>query len=445
MLLALLAALCLGAPGDLLTPEERKSVDALIAAVVAAGFPDGAKASVHSGKLAVSATFDPQKEAVPLPSDASTTQMTNPGTTKMTYGYAFQGLHLKLADGSWVISLAYRFKPRAGDSVTPESPALDLAGLTEAACKAHPFHAEKDAAAWLEGVDPAHRVRATQSMDVLVPITRYLKLNADALGPAIVLLHRAGWADAAAASLSIADQRARQYWQLRPWTEPDPAFDPTGAYPKAKDEEQAWKKAHPLAVPEAPAVALRRALFRWCRAQIMADDGLLAPEAAAAVCKAAVDPKDPQGNAARTDALLAGSKLPITPAANADLAARLQSWEANPRKPKMLVSSGGDGASLTMSTGFSAPAPAYAPKKEDLDALVALLADERPSRFWDFAGPRSVGDNAWRALAKLLDADPRKLAGQGTEKPWTAAERKSASAAFQRWWKDHRKDYVEKK
>jgi hypothetical protein len=83
----------------------------------------------------------------------------------------------------------------------------------------------------------------------------------------------------------------------------------------------------------------------------------------------------------------------------------------------MAVSGGGDGASIA--TSFSAPAPAYVPKREDLDALVALLADERPSRFWDFNGPRTVGDNAWRAVAKLLEADPRKLAGQPTEKAWT--------------------------
>ena len=440
---ALLSLLCLLPPGDLLTPEERKNIDALISAAVAAGFPDGAKASVHSGKLTVSATFDPQKEPAPLPSDASTTQMTNGGTSAVTYGYAFQGLHFKLADGSWIISLSYRFKPRAGDSVNPESPALELAGLSEAAARAHPFSAEKDAATWLDGVDPAHRARATQAMNLLVPITRHLKLNADALGPAIVLLHRAGWPDAAAATLSIADQRARQYWQLRPWTDPDPAFDPTGVYPKAKDEEQAWKKAHPLALPEDPATALRRALFRWARAQIMADDAVLTPEIAAAVCKIAVDPKDPQKNGPRSDALLAGSKLPLTPAANADLAARLQSWEAAPRRPKMSVSGGNNGAS--MATSFSAPPPAYVPKKEDLDALVALLADERPSRFWDFAGPRTVGDNAWRALAKLLDADPRSLASYPTEKPWTAAERKAASAAVQRWWKEHRKEFVDKK
>jgi hypothetical protein len=108
----------------------------------------------------------------------------------------------------------------------------------------------------------------------------------------------------------------------------------------------------------------------------------------------------------------------------------------------MLVSGGSEGSnSLTMSTGFSAPAPAYVPKKEDLDALVALLGDERPSRFWDFAGARTVGDNAWRAVATILEADPRTKAGIATEKPWTAAERKSAAAGFQKWWKDHRKEF----
>jgi hypothetical protein len=432
--------------GDLLTPDERKEIDSLVAAMVAAGFPDGAKAKAYSGKLSVSATFEPPKEPSPLPPEASTTQMTGPGS-KMTYGYAFDGLHLKLADGSWVISLLYRFKPRAGDSVDASgAPEVDLAGLTAAAAQAHPFQAEKQAAKYLESLDPAYRKRTAQAMDLVGPVTKLLKLNPDPLAPAIVLLHRAGWPDAAAASLALADHRARSYWLLRPWTDPNAAFDPTGAYPKAKDEEQAWKTAHPLLVPEPPGTALRRALFRWCRAQILADEALLSRDAAAAACKAALDPKDPQGNAARTDALLAGSNLPVTPPAGADLAARLQSWEAAPRKPRMSVTGGGGGGgnTLTMSTSFTAPPPAYAPKKEDLDALVAFLADERPSRFWDFSGPRTAGDNAWRAVATLLEADPRRLAGHPMDKPWTAAERRAAASAVQRWWKDHRRDYVGK-
>jgi hypothetical protein len=169
---------------------------------------------------------------------------------------------------------------------------------------------------------------------------------------------------------------------------------------------------------------------------------MIAPDAAAAVCKAALDPKDPQKHAARIDALLAASKLPLVPAENASLVARLESWEARTRKPRMKVTSGKDGSSIA--TSFEVPTPAYEPKKEDLDALVALLGDERPSRFCDFSGPRPVGDNAWRAIAMLLKADPRTLAGIPIDHPWTSAERKSSSASFQKWWKDHRGEYVEK-
>ena len=89
---------------------------------------------------------------------------------------------------------------------------------------------------------------------------------------------------------------------------------------------------------------------------------------------------------------------------------------------------------LAISTSFTAPPPAYTPQKADLDGLVVLLADERASRFWDFAGPRTVGDNAWRALAILLKSDPRTLAGYPTDKPWTSDKRKVAAKAVQAWW-----------
>src|SRR5436190_10927310 len=101
----------------LLTPDEAKDVEAVIASILAAGFPDARGATVYAGKLAVSATFDPAKDPHPLPSSASTTQMTDPKSGKVTYGYEFDGLHLRLADGSWVIGASHRFKPNAGDKV----------------------------------------------------------------------------------------------------------------------------------------------------------------------------------------------------------------------------------------------------------------------------------------------------------------------------------------
>lgn len=431
---------------EILTKDEAKEVDAVIASMFSAGLPDTAKAVLHSGKLSVQATFDPGKDPTPLPSSASTMQMTNGASGKMTYGYEFSGLHLALADGSWIISLAYHFKPGAGDSVNASgAPEMDLASLTATAAAAHPFHAEKDAVKYLEGIPAERRARAKAELDFFVPITHFLKLRPDDVPQAIVLLARAGWTDAPAASLSVADQRARSYWQLKPWTVPDGPFDPTGAYAGAKQEEAEWRKEHPQVESEAPQIALRRALFRWCRAQLMAEgpeDALVPAAVAAAAAKAMVDPGDPQGYAARTDALLAATRLPLTPPENADLPARLQSWEARQRQPRMVVNGGpsGGGTSLGISTAFAAPAPAYEPKKEDLDALVALLADERPSRFWDFGGARTVGDNAWRAVAALLKADPRTLAGHPTDRPWTAAERKEAATAVQRWWKAHGKE-----
>lgn len=436
----------------LLTAAEAKNVEAVVASLLAAGFPDAKGATVYAGKVAVSATFDPAKEPHPLPSAASNTQMTDPKSSKVTYGYEFEGLHFKLADGSWVIATSHHFKPKAGDTVgTADAKTINLPTLTADAIADHPFDAAADGAKWLARVAPAQRERATASMERFVPVTHYLQLGSDDLAPAVVLLHRAGWPDAAALSLAIADQRARSYWQMRPWTNAaPPPFDPTGAYPTLKAEDEAWRAATAAFTSEPPATALRRALFRWCRAELAAEspeDALLPAAPAAAGAKAMVDPKDPQGNAAQVDALTAGMKLPVTVPEDADLVARLQSWEARPRRPRMTVTGGGGGAGgagASISTSFDAPAPAYTPDKKDLDALVGLLADERPSRFADFAGPHPLGDNAFRALAVLLKADPRALARHPTDHPWTAAERKDAAAAVQTWWKAHHGEYEAK-
>jgi hypothetical protein len=436
-------------PAPLLTQAESRGIDALTAAILKAGFPDAAKAVVYSGELSVSATFDP-KGPPPLPSSRSKMQMSVPNSTNMTYGYQFDGLHFKFPDGTWLISLNYRFKPKEGDKVnTDAASVINVADLTAAAAKEKPFDAEKDAVEWLKTVAPEHRARTKAGMNRLVPVLNYLRLDLDHLAPAVVLLARAGWNEAGALSLSISDQRAQKYWQMRPWSGPEFAFDPTGEYPKSEAEEQAWRKARPQFSPEPPETAFRRAMFRWSRVQITAEspeDVFLTPAVAGAIAKVTVDPKDPQGNGAKIDALLAGMRLPVTPPEGAGLAIRLQCWEARERKPRMVVGGGkpGAGGSISMSTSFIAPVPAYVPQKSDLDALVALLGDERPSRFWEFSGPHPVGDNALRALAILLKADPRALAGHPTDRPWTAAGRKAAAAAVQKWWKEKRKDYVEK-
>ena len=430
----------------LLTPIEAQGVDSVIGAVLKAGFPDARGAEVYSGPITVRATFDPLKDPMPLPSDASGMQETIPNSSRVTYGYEFDGLHFKMPDGSWIVSLSYHFVPRKGDEVNEKNAKrINLATLTADASAAHPMDAAKTANS-LAKVAPEHRERSTAAVNEVAPVLNYLRIGADSLAPATVLLHQAGWTQADDLTLAIADIRSRLYWQVHPWDEADPPFDPTGQYPKAKAQEQAWQQSQPFYRPEGPDIALRRAMFRVCRAQIMIPDPesrLFSIDVAANVAKAVVDEKDPQGNVAKIDAIVAGSKLPVTPAAGADLATRLQSWEARPRMPKMVVTSPA-GNSPSIATGFGAPEPAYVPAKEDLDALVALLADDRPSRFSDFSGPRTVGDNAWRALASLLNDDPRALAGYPADRPWTHNERMAAAKAVQMWWKQHRGEYVGK-
>ena len=52
--------------GALLTKDESKELNAVLTAMEQAGFPDTAKSVAYSGKLAVSATFDPAKGTPPL-------------------------------------------------------------------------------------------------------------------------------------------------------------------------------------------------------------------------------------------------------------------------------------------------------------------------------------------------------------------------------------------
>jgi hypothetical protein len=346
---------------------------------------------------------------------------------------------LERKDGSWILGLTKRFTPDADDRVDAgRAPAVVAERLTAAAQAAHPFD-KATISEWLEGFQAGDREAAGAGVALMGPVSEHLGLHTNFFAPAVVMLHRAGWRDATLACVAIAGARAGEYWQLRPWVEPDGTFDPTGAYPDMEATEEAWRKAHPRLTLEPPATALRRAMHRWCRNELMHDVRLLSPRVAAAVCLATLDPGDPQRHAPRIAALSAAAGIPAEPGPSADLAGKLASWSL-PGRPRMVVSSTNDGAGMT--TSFVEPKPAYKPERKDLDALMALLSDDRPSRFIDFSGARSIGDNAFRAVAEILDADPRALAKHPVTAPWTPAERKKAATAVQAWWKDHRAEHV---
>jgi hypothetical protein len=94
------------------------------------------------------------------------------------------------------------------------------------------------------------------------------------------------------------------------------------------------------------------------------------------------------------------------PAATAPLAERLAAWDpfADPDLPRLA----------------------------DRDGLLALLDDPRPCRWFDprlGGAPRSLGDQALRALAVRMGIDPRLPAGIDPGLPWDDRQRRAAAGA----------------
>lgn len=438
MRILLLFPLCwLLTSAEPLTRTQREAIIQVVTDVVQAGFPETQGATLFGGDIKIRATVGPNGEEPVLPGNESEMQESIGGST--AYNFTFSGLHVHTVAGAWLVALRFHYIPRPADTVdTTPSHLLNLETLTADAAKQTPFHSLVDAKEWLAPLPESDRGRVAQAMDLLVPITYYLKIGPDNWPAAMLLLQRAGWGDAPLFALVIADQRARNFWQLRAWREPDIAFDPSGKYPHAKSEEDAWRQAHSTLELEEPAVALRRALFRVFRGHLTSENPLLAPDQALACAIACCDPGDPQGNIPRLQAIYASRTISAEVGADAALADRLASWDDGRQTPRMAFrgSQGKDG-SASMSTSFSMPTPSYVPKADELDALIDLLADERPSRWYDFSGCRSIGDNAWRAVTILLGKDPRILAEWPLDHPWTGAERKAAASAVQAWWLVH--------
>jgi hypothetical protein len=144
-------------------------------------------------------------------------------------------------------------------------------------------------------------------------------------------------------------------------------------------------------------------------------------------------------------ALRARITIPPTAAPDADLIARLQSWKSTAKDAK--------GKWIRDS---KVPA-----KRSDTDALVALLDDNRPTRWVsDYALPRPLGDVALEALSELWHCDwrwlvvndpavaailpPRKEKNKidrGDEwlwasTAWTAERRAIIMPAIKTWWKN---------
>lgn len=74
----------------------------------------------------------------------------------------------------------------------------------------------------------------------------------------------------------------------------------------------------------------------------------------------------------------------------------------------------------------------------EMDALVRLVDDPRPCRWIDGTTPRTLGDNALRAIASLLGFDPRVVIARDLAASWDAQERHATAAALAAWWDGNR-------
>jgi hypothetical protein len=188
--------------------------------------------------------------------------------------------------------------------------------------------------------------------------------------------------------------------------------------------------------PEAGGIAaiLRAAMVAWAGERlIVADQRGRAAALAAAKALAAGD----AAVVANLDALAAGRALPAGAPADAPLSTRLGCWRPPDQAADILRGALDDGGDALL-VQFSTDEPQQTIGEQDLDALVALAADARPSRWIEGGLARTLGDNALRAIAWLLCEDPRELAGRPTDATWSTAERSAVAAGLSRWWAEHR-------
>ncbi len=424
--------------------KEIQSVRALADQLTELGFPDGAGAEFYVGKITVASTVDPAKEKPAFPVSQSTMQSTAPNGNLMEYRYVFGGFHTKLSDGTWFVGLNSRFTPDKKNVLdTSGAVRIDPATAFENALKEHPYDIQESSPDWVKAYPEAKREQLSKITDHAAPLLTYLNLNVNVAPLAVILLHRAGMKEAPIIIGGIADIRSRNFWQLSYWNAEPSSFDPTGVYEEQQALEGKWHDGNEGNYPwESFDVAFRRAAHRTLRQSLMTDNPLLQPATAAVLVKATLDKDDPQGIGRSVDLLLGGSKISETPANNASIKEKLAAWGL-PGEPEMVVQKGKGGAanSISMSTMFVTPVPAYQPQEADLNKLFALIGDNSPTRWNDFQGGRNVGENALRAIAVLLNRNPLELVELDGLDPWTPERQKLAAEKLAKWWTANQSNY----
>jgi hypothetical protein len=442
-----------------LDPADKAEITRLLDAAVAHGFPNVAGAAVYAGDLRFDAeilnAFSPGayggrgEQIVGIP----------------TACFDGHGLHLKLADGSWLVGLALP-APAAQVDAAGHAP-LTLAEVAatlrqEAGADADFAHAEQQAALWLQGYPPAaHPALRTSlrwwllrralglrdSLDFDAALLHLVRLGVPQSDGILVLLaldqaHTLGDPASEAAApllLSGADRdRFRRVQQGR--------FLVLGA-------QNPMRQRHVL---DPLPVVVAQTLHRWFRARLVRPDPRLTAQQALDGMQAVLIPGMAGEMREQTWLFAARAALPAKRPADASLALRVALW--NPPDPQMNLSFAVGTITELTDDQLAAMPPhvrdfvrqakevqANAFTLRDLGALIALSGDASAScwldgdlgRSADTRVVRTVGDNALRILAHLLHVDPRVLIHRDPLEPWTPQASAATASALQAWWRDH--------
>lgn len=430
-----------------LPEDERGSVTLLIEKLVGLGLPDTKGGKYFVGTAVVRQRFDPSQKSPALPMRYCGKQSTVPGSKEMDYEFTVDGPHFERSNGSWLLGLQHVLKPTKDlEIVQNDLSSRDLAHARENAEAQFAFPAEEKLDAWFARVPEDRRSAMKMGAKYSMPLWQYFELHPSEPTLGTCYLLRAGVDDAGSLTYVIADVRCRDFWRMRYWDAEAYPFDPTGEYPGLDSVVENWPASDKPYPAEVPSVALRRDLHRYFFHLLKSSGNELPMQTVAALAHATLDPGDPQQIKRRIDMLVLAKKIPKVTPNDADLATRLSSWgepDAE-EQPNFQVLNTGSDQQPRISTAFVVPKPAYEPTPEDLPKLFELLSDNRPTRWTDFQGARTVGENALRAVAMIMKDNPLKLVDYAGLEPWTEARRKSANEALIKWWRANGSEYVSK-
>lgn len=409
--------------------DQRAALLALADQAVALGMPDARAGTLHRGELKVS-WLQPQADGT-----------TQPRTLIVP------GIHVRMADGSWLVTLDRLLVPRAG--ITIDTRHMEPLTTAEFVKTVRASPAGFSADEFLERSSPPWSTATQTMLRGSIPASTYIRQvspqhdgSRNLLAASIVGLMRLGIPHAEHLVVIMGCSGSFAGESGSGTQVPYLALGSTSrhrrqGFPAPQDTTEVEPPARDLPTPS---VILRQGCSAWFRAQLIGLEEpftVLALERALTGTQATTDPGD-AGALAELARLAARARLSEQAPAGADLAARLASWDGTggpegrsssvwffPEEPR-------DEPMGDSTDGPSAGTAAFT--ATDFAALVELTGDTRASRWLEQDRVHTVGDQALRAIASLLGFDPRILIKRDPDAPWDDAERQATARSLQAWW-----------